>query len=337
MATTYQNKPTQIAMLGGGSWATAIVKMLCENNVHIHWWMRSQTDIEHIINYKHNPSYLSGVEINSAKVTPNSDLKKSVSGADIVVLAIPAAFVTDVIKRLSPEDLKGKIIVSAIKGMIPMDNILITHYVAKKFNIPADDFLVIAGPCHAEEVALEKQSYLTIGGQDIDKAQQFANLVKCRFIKASVVADIDGVEYCAVMKNIIAVACGIAHGLGYGDNFHAVLVANAMQEIRRFLEIAEPHIRDLNASAYLGDLLVTTYSQFSRNRTFGNMIGRGYSVKSAQMEMKMIAEGYYAAKIIHEINKKYKVNMPITKAVYHVLYERALPTDEFELLRDVMK
>lgn len=337
MATTYQNKPTQIAMLGGGSWATAIVKMLCENNVHLHWWMRSQTDIEHIISYKHNPSYLSGVEINLAKVTPNSDLKKSISEADIVVLAIPAAFVTDVLKRLSPEDLKGKIIVSAIKGMIPMDNILITHYVAKRFDIPADDFLVIAGPCHAEEVALEKQSYLTIGGQDIDKAQQFANLVKCRFIKASVVADIDGVEYCAVMKNIIAVACGIAHGLGYGDNFHAVLVSNAMQEIRRFLEVAEPHIRDLNASAYLGDLLVTTYSQFSRNRTFGNMIGRGYSVKSAQMEMKMIAEGYYAAKIIHEINKKYKVNMPITKAVYQVLYERALPTEEFELLRDVMK
>lgn len=337
MATTYQNKPTQIAMLGGGSWATAIVKMLCENNVHLHWWMRSQTDIEHIISYKHNPSYLSGVEINLAKVTPNSDLKKSVSGADIIVLAIPAAFVTDVLKRLSPQDLKGKIIVSAIKGMIPLDNILITHYVAQKFNVPDDNFLVIAGPCHAEEVALEKQSYLTIGGQDIDKAQQFANLVKCRFIKASVVADIDGVEYCAVMKNIIAVACGIAHGLGYGDNFHAVLVSNAMQEIRRFLEVAEPHIRDLNASAYLGDLLVTTYSQFSRNRTFGNMIGRGYSVKSAQMEMKMIAEGYYAAKIIHEINKKYKVNMPITKAVYQVLYEKALPTEEFELLRDLMK
>jgi glycerol-3-phosphate dehydrogenase (NAD(P)+) len=337
LATTYQNKSTKIAVIGGGSWATAIVKMLCQNNVHIQWWMRSQTDIEHIVHYKHNPSYLSGVEIDLDKVSPTHDLRKSVSESEMVVLAVPAAFVADVLKKLLPDDIKNKTVISAIKGMIPMDNMLITHYVAKKFGMVDDNFLVIAGPCHAEEVALEKQSYLTIGGQNIDKAQQFANLVKCRFIKASVVADIDGVEYCAVMKNIIAIACGIAHGLGYGDNFHAVLVSNAMQEIRRFLEIAEPHARDLNASAYLGDLLVTTYSQFSRNRTFGSMIGRGYSVKSAQMEMKMIAEGYYAVKIIYEINKKYKVNMPITKTVYHILYERTLPSTAFELLKDVMK
>lgn len=337
MATTYQHSPTQIAMIGGGSWATAIVKMLCENNVYIHWWMRSQTDIAHIIHYRHNPSYLSGVEINLEKVNPTYDLRKGIAEAEIVVLAVPAAFIADVLKRLAIDDLKNKVVVSAIKGMIPIENSLITKYVMRKFNVPASHLLAIAGPCHAEEVALEKQSYLTIGGQDIDKAQQFANLLKGRYIKASVVTDIDGVEYCAVMKNIIALACGIAHGLGYGDNFHAVLVANAMQEIRRFLDVIEPHPRDLNGSAYLGDLLVTTYSQFSRNRTFGSMIGRGYSVKSAQLEMKMIAEGYYAVKIIYEINKKYKVNMPITKAVYHILYEKAMPTAEFQLLKDVLK
>ena len=337
MATEYQNQPTKIAMIGGGSWATAIVKMLCENNVFVHWWMRSQTDIEHIKHYRHNPSYLSGVEINLDKVSPTADLRQSVLDAEIVILAVPAAFVADVLKKLLPTDLVGKTVVSSIKGMIPIDNELITHYVAKRFHLPEDNFLVIAGPCHAEEVALEKQSYLTIGGQDIGKAQHFANLLKCRFIKASVVADIDGVEYCAVMKNIIAVACGMAHGLGYGDNFHAVLVSNAMQEIRRFLEVIEPHARDLNSSAYLGDLLVTTYSQFSRNRTFGNMIGRGYSVKSAQMEMKMIAEGYYAVKIIYEINKRYMVNMPITKAVYHILYEKTSPSAEFQLLKELLK
>jgi glycerol-3-phosphate dehydrogenase (NAD(P)+) len=337
LTTAYQNNPTQIAMIGGGSWATAIVKMLCENNVHIHWWMRSQTDIEHIIHYKHNPSYLSGVEITLEKVSPNHDLKKSIRNATIIILAVPAAFIADVLKKLSVDDLKNKIIVSAIKGMIPIDNALITNYIVKKFDISPHQLLVIAGPCHAEEVALEKQSYLTIGGQDIEKAQLFANLLKCRFIKASVVADIDGVEYCAVMKNIIALACGIAHGLGYGDNFHAVLVSNSMQEIKRFLDVVEPHLRDLNGSAYLGDLLVTTYSQFSRNRTFGSMIGRGYSVKSAQLEMKMIAEGYYAVKIIYEINKKYKVNMPITKAVYHILYEKTLPSEEFQILKDVLK
>lgn len=337
MATEYQHKPTRIAMIGGGSWATAIIKMLCENNVLIHWWMRSQTDIEHIKHYKHNPSYLSDVEINIEKVIPTADIRQGVLESEIVILAVPAAFVADVLKKLLPTDLKGKTIVSSIKGMIPIDNMLITHYTAKKFNVETDNFLVIAGPCHAEEVALEKQSYLTIGGQDMEKAQLFANLLKCRFIKASVVADIDGVEYCAVMKNIIAVACGIAHGLGYGDNFHAVLVSNAMQEIRRFLEVVEPHARDLNGSAYLGDLLVTTYSQFSRNRTFGNMIGRGYSVKSAQMEMKMIAEGYYAVKIIYEINKRFMVNMPITKAVYHILYEKTSPSAEFQLLKDVLK
>ena len=221
--------------------------------------------------------------------------------------------------------------------MIPNENILVTQYVERKFRVPEEQFLIIAGPCHAEEIALEKQSYLTIGGNRVDKAQQFANLVKSRFVKSSVITDVQGAEYCAIMKNIIAIACGIARGLNQGDNFQAVLVSNAMQEIKRFIDVIQPLNRDLNASAYLGDLLVTTYSQFSRNRTFGNMIGQGYSVKSAQMEMNMVAEGYYAVKSIYEVNKRYKVNMPITKAVYHVLYERISPHVEFQILKDVLK
>jgi glycerol-3-phosphate dehydrogenase (NAD(P)+) len=221
--------------------------------------------------------------------------------------------------------------------MIPTENILITDWLEKHLDVSPNKMSVIAGPCHAEEVALEKQSYLTIASPDLAHAQDFAKLMSCRFVKTSAILDIYGVEYCAVMKNIIALACGICHGLGYGDNFQAVLVSNALQEIRSFLDVIYPHYRHLDGSAYLGDLLVTSYSQFSRNRTFGNMIGRGYSVTAAQMEMNMIAEGYYAVKCIWEINRQYQVEMPITKATYNILYERSLPSVEMSILKNLLK
>jgi len=329
---------TSIAMIGGGSWATAITKLLCENDVQVRWWLRAKADVAHIVKYGHNPRYLSGVDLNPAKVRPSSDLAEVLEGTSIAVLCVPAAYIPEVLGHVLPDALANKTLVSAIKGMIPKENVLVTDYVSERFGIPLDHFVVIAGPCHAEEVALEKLSYLTIGGQDLARADQFAQLIRCRYLRTSTIGDINGAEYCAVMKNIIAVACGMAHGLNYGDNFQAVLVANAMQEIRRFVDTVAPMPnRDMNASAYLGDLLVTTYSQFSRNRTFGNMIGRGYSVKAAQLEMNMVAEGYFAVKCIYEINYKYKVNMPIIKAVYHVLYEKISPAVEFKILKDVLK
>lgn len=333
------SKSVKIALLGGGSWATALMKMLSENDVSINWWLRSESDIRHIRTYRHNPSYLSSVQIDLQKVRPTSNLVKALKDAEIVIIAIPSAFVLQAVRTLGSSYFEKKIVVSAVKGMIPEKNILVTEYFERKFEIPVENSLIIAGPCHAEEVAMERQSYLTIGGNNINHVERFASLLRSRFVNVSAIDDVYGVEYAAVMKNVIAVACGISHGLNNGDNFQAVLVSNALKEIDRFINVVVPHrkVRNLYESAYLGDLLVTTYSQFSRNRTFGSMIGRGYSVRSAQMEMNMVAEGYYAVRSIYKINRRYKVNLPITTAVYNILYEKISPVIEFRLLKNLIK
>ncbi len=324
-------------MLGGGSWATALTKILSENGARVDWWLRSKDDVQHLLRTRHNPRYLSAVQFDLHRVFPSTDLEDAVEEADWLVLAVPAAFVQPVLDKLDRDALKHKRVISAIKGMIPGKNQLVTDYVADRFKLGRHQLGVIAGPCHAEEVALEKQSYLTIGSPDAELALEFCGLLRNRYVRAHPAADLDGIEYCAVMKNIIALTGGVAHGVGYGDNFLAVLVSNAVQEIRRFLQAINPQPRDLSASAYLGDLLVTAYSQFSRNRTFGSMVGRGYSVKSAQLEMNMVAEGYYAVKSIFELNKKLKVHMPITTAAYRVLYEKVSPVVEMELLKDQLR
>ncbi|WP_242918883.1 NAD(P)H-dependent glycerol-3-phosphate dehydrogenase [Pontibacter liquoris] len=327
----------KVAVVGGGSWATALVKILSENKSEIHWWMRNKEDVQHLNEYRHNPRYLSQVSFDLAYVKPHTAIAEVVAAADWVILAVPAAFVQQALEALPTNAFDGKVVISAIKGMIPDQNVLITDYIAQRFRVPDSHQLVIAGPCHAEEVAQEKQSYLTIGSHDLDKAEHFCQLLRNRYVKANPLDDLDGIEYCAVMKNIIALACGIARGLNFGDNFQAVLVSNAMFEIERFLDAIMPLHRELSGSAYLGDLLVTAYSQFSRNRTFGNMIGHGYTVKSAQIEMNMVAEGYYAVQSIYELNKKLKVEMPITNAVYLILYERISPAVEFEILKEKLR
>jgi glycerol-3-phosphate dehydrogenase (NAD(P)+) len=324
----------KIAMLGGGSWATALTKILAENGARVGWWLRSKDDVQHLRTTRHNPRYLSSVAHDLTRVFPSTDLEEVVKEADWLVLGVPAAFVQGVLDKLDRDALKNKRVISAIKGMIPGKNVLVTDYVADRFRLPPSRLGVVAGPCHAEEVALEKQSYLTIGSPDPTLAEDFCRLLRNRYVKANPANDLDGIEYFAVMKNIIALTSGIAHGLGYGDNFQAVLVSNAVQEMRRFVHALNPEPRDLSGSAYLGDLLVTAYSQFSRNRTFGNMVGRGYSVKSAQMEMNMVAEGYYAVKSIYELNKRLQVPMPITSAAYHILYEKISPAVEIELLKE---
>jgi glycerol-3-phosphate dehydrogenase (NAD(P)+) len=323
----------KITVIGGGSWATAIVKILSEGNVHIKWWMRSMTDVEHIKKHHHNPKYLSSIEVHPSKVKPYTNLKEALRDTEWVILAVPAAFVSDALKGLTNSSLSNKKIISAIKGMIPESNQLITDWLAENYEVSHQNMGIIAGPCHAEEVALEKKSYLTIASPNTELATDFAKIMTCRFVKTSTLADIYGVEYAAVMKNIVALACGITHGLGGGDNFQAVMVSNAMQEIKRVVDVIAPMERDLSASAYLGDLLVTAYSQFSRNRTFGNMIGRGYSVQAAQLEMNMIAEGYYAVKCIYEMMQQYSVEMPITDFAYQILYKNASLKREFEVLK----
>lgn len=327
----------KVAVIGGGSWATALVKILSENKASVKWWLRNKEDVAHLQQYGHNPRYISGVKFDLAQVFPSNNLAETVKDADWVILAVPAAFVQQALDGLPQGVFSGKTLVSAIKGMIPSENVLITDFLEQHYQVPGEHQCVIAGPCHAEEVALEKQSYLTIGSHDVKRAEQFCALLRNRYVKANPLDDIDGIEYCAVMKNIIALACGIAHGLNYGDNFQAVMVSNAMEEIERFLDAKMPLHRDLKGSAYLGDLLVTAYSQFSRNRTFGNMIGRGYTVKSAQFEMNMVAEGYYAVQSIYELNKHLKVDMPITSAVYQILYKGVSPALAVDQLKERFK
>lgn len=326
----------KVAMIGGGSWATAIVKMLSDNlaEKEIYWWMRNEEAIAYIKTFKRNPNYLSAVEIKLPDTHISSDIIQIIRQAEYLILNVPAAFLKETLKDVSAADLKGKKIVSAIKGIIPDENLIIGEFLNKKYDVPLADILVISGPCHAEEVALEKLSYLTIASIDVALATDFAKLLGTRYIKTNVSDDIFGTEYAAVLKNIYAVASGICHGLGYGDNFQAVLISNAIREIKDFVDAVHPIERDIKESAYLGDLLVTAYSQFSRNRTFGNMIGKGYTVKSAQLEMNMVAEGYYAASCMHFINKKYKVEMPISRAVYAILYEKHSPIVEMALLTE---
>lgn len=325
---------SSIAVIGGGSWATAIVKILSNNVEQINWWVRNEETVDFIKNYNHNPRYLSDVEIDTNKVSVSNDILDCVKRSQIIILAVPSAFLKDCISNLTSDILKDKIIFSAIKGIVPEDYLIVGDFIHKTYNISFDKIGVITGPCHAEEVAMEKLSYLTIACMNTDNAAKLAEMLNCRYIKATVSDDIFGTEYAAVLKNVIAIANGICHGLGYGDNFSAVLISNAIQEIKRFVDKVHPITRDINDSAYLGDLLVTAYSQFSRNRTFGTMIGKGYSVKTAQLEMNMIAEGYYAVKCIHEINKKLGVDMPITSAVYNILYEKISPRIEMKLLSD---
>ena len=326
----------QIAVIGGGSWATAVVKMLCNNCEQVHWWLRNTASIEHIKKYKHNPNYLTSVEFDTNKLVLTTDIKEVIAKADIIVMAVPSAFLKDALSGITPEDLKNKQIFSAIKGIVPENNQIVGEFFNTEYNIPMENIGVITGPCHAEEVAMEKLSYLTVASKSNENALYVASQLKCRYIKTTVSDDIYGTEYSAVLKNVFAIASGICHGLGYGDNFQAVLISNSIQEIKRFVDAVHPIDRDIKSSAYLGDLLVTAYSQFSRNRTFGGMVGKGYSVKSAQLEMNMIAEGYYGVKCVYEINKQYKVEMPITEAVYNILYEKISPSVEIRILEDSM-
>jgi glycerol-3-phosphate dehydrogenase (NAD(P)+) len=329
--------PTQVTVIGSGSWATALIKILAENSVKITWWIRNKKDADYIKKYYHNPRYLTDVQVSPRKVKTTTSIQTAFKNAEYVILAMPSAFLIDTLKPLNKSHFEGKKIVSAIKGMVPDKNMLVTDWIQTQFGVPSKNMCVVAGPCHAEEIALEKQSYVTIASPDIKLAEHFASLMRCRFVNANAIIDMDGVEYCAIMKNIIAMACGITHGLGFGDNFQAVLVSNAMEEIKRFLDALSPNQRELYGSGYLGDLLVTAYSQFSRNRSFGNMVGRGYSVRSAQIEMNMIAEGYYAVKSIWEVNKKYLVNLPIINAVYRILYEKIQPSIEISNLKNQLK
>jgi len=329
------NDNIKIAVFGGGSWATAIVKMLCETQTQVGWYMRSIYAIEHIKRNGHNPTYISSAEFDAKQLKLSDDINELIDYADYLIFAIPSAFVKGELDKITTS-LKGKIIFSAIKGIVPETGLLVGEHFVKNYDIPLENIGVITGPCHAEEVAMERLSYLTIASKDQEKAKFIANALSSRFIKTKLSDDVIGTEYAAMLKNIYAIAAGIAHGLGYGDNFQAVLMSNAIREMKRFVKKEHHMKRNINNSAYLGDLLVTGYSVFSRNRMFGNMIGKGYTVKSAMMEMSMVAEGYYATKSAFLINEKNQSKTPILNSVYQILYNNKNAKTEFEKLTSLL-
>lgn len=308
--------------------------MLSENTSGINWWIRSDSAVKHLIRYGHNPKYLQGVKYDVSKLNISSNLEEVAHNSDLLIFAIPSAFVVDTFKEFPLPDIRSKKIITSIKGIIPEYNAIPVRYIHKTFGVPYENMAMISGPCHAEEVALERLSYLTIAGPDEILTTQIADILACRYIKTTTTDDLFGTELSAVLKNIYSLASGIYAGLGYGDNFQAVLISNCIQEAENLIDAINPIHRDILSSAYLGDLLVTAYSKFSRNRNFGFMVGKGYSVKTAQMEMDMVAEGYYAVKSITEINKKFQVDIPIVHAVYNVLYERISPVVEMNILAD---
>ena len=326
-----------IAVLGSGSWATAIVKIATQTHTKVYWWVREQEIVQAVENFGHNPLYLRSCELDRERIIVSSDLKMIVSKATDIILVIPAAFVAGSLQSLCPKDFEGKRIICATKGIIPQTNQIVADYIRDYFNVRDENQAVFNGPSQAEEIAQERLTYLTVGSCNDEFAKQVAEGLKCRFVKTTTSSDIRGIEYGAVMKNIYALAAGIARGAGYGDNFVAVLIANAAQEMGAFLAVAAPQERDTNRFVYLGDLLVTAYSQHSRNRTFGQMIGQGYSVKSAQLEMAMVAEGYYAAECIDKANRSIGVSLPIARAVYEILYEGKSADEEFKRLSELFK
>ncbi|MDE6135295.1 MAG: NAD(P)-binding domain-containing protein [Muribaculaceae bacterium] len=317
--------------MGGGSWATALAKLMLQNRQNIIWYMRRDDRIEEFKRLGHNPAYLTDVNFDTSRIDFSSDINDVCRRADTLLLVMPSPYFKNHMDKIDV-DLAGKTVVSAVKGVVPDSNELITDYMIRRFGIAPDHALVVSGPCHAEEVALARPSYLTVGCTDLAMAAQFAACLTGKNNHAITSSDVNGIEYAAVLKNVYAIAAGIVHGLKTGDNFKAMLISNAIREMERFLDAVSPRPRQICDSVYLGDLLVTGYSRFSRNHNFGSMIGRGYSVKAAKMEMEQTAEGYYGAKCITDINARHQVTMPILDAVYAILYKGAPAYHTFKSL-----
>ena len=325
-----------IAIIGGGSWATALAKVVVSNTHRIGWYMRRDDRIADFKRTGHNPAYITSLQFDVNEIAFSSDLNHTAEAYDTLIFVTPSPYLKDHLKKLTV-DIKNKFIVIAIKGIVPDENVVCSEYFHNRYGVPYDNIAIIGGPSHAEEVAMQRLTYLTIACHNVEKAKAFADVLSNSFIKAKEATDVIGIEYAAVLKNVYAIAAGMCDGLQYGGNFQAILVSNAVQEMDRFLAAVNPVKRNVNDSVYLGDLLVTSYSNFSRNRCFGLMIGKGYSVNSAQIEMKMIAEGYYGTRCMTEINKQYHIDMPILNAMYRILYEQANAQQEIKALTNTFK
>lgn len=330
------NLPGKIAIMGGGSWATALAKIVLSTQDSINWYMRKPESIEEFRQLKHNPNYLTSVRFDTEKINFYADINEAIDHSDTLIFATPSLFFKQHMEKVNTS-FENKFVISAIKGLVPDENVLITDYFAQKYGVPESHIAILGGPCHAEEIAFERLSYITLGCINNENLNAVSNVFRSQYLKNSYSNDVTGIEYVAVLKNVYSIVAGICHGMKYGDNFQAVLICNAIEEMRRFIKAVHPVERNITASVYLGDLLVTAYSRFSRNRIFGTMIGKGYSVKTAQIEMEMIAEGYYGTKCIHEINEKYQVDMPILNALYEILYERKSPVTLVKKLTETFK
>ncbi len=330
----------QFGIIGSGSWATALAKILTDNDNAIHWWIRNTGTINHLQLRRHNPHYLSSAYFNTSLLTLHQDIQEVIQASDVLVMAVPSAFVESALENLPHNIFKGKKVMSAIKGILPSCNYLLNDYLHEKFDLQLSDYYTVLGPCHAEEVASEKLSYLTFSGIDEAMAAQLGEHFQTEYLNTVVNHDVVGVQYAAVLKNIYALGAGIAHGLEYGDNFLSVYIANAASEMVAFLRkvVGNEVCTQVNysSSVYLGDLLVTCYSLYSRNRTFGNMLGKGYSVKSAQLELNMVAEGYNASKCIFKTNEKVGSQMPIAKTIYEILWEQIPAAKAFKKIEDLL-
>jgi glycerol-3-phosphate dehydrogenase (NAD(P)+) len=332
----------QYGVIGSGSWATAITKILTDNKQKVNWWVRNEESRQYLTVHNHNAKYLSSVYFHPSWLTLYHQVADCIADSTHIVLAVPAAHIQSVLQDLPVTIFQNKKIITAIKGILPQNNVLLNDYLQNQFNVPLQNYFAVMGPCHAEEVASEKLSYLTLAGIDEPETKAIANSFKTNYITTKTSADIIGVQYAAVLKNIYAVGAGIAHGLDYGDNFLSVLIANSAREMANFLRaynsIHKVQDADNNyaASVYLGDLLVTCYSLYSRNRTFGNMIGKGYSIRAAQIEMNMVAEGYNASKCMNELNKNIGANIPIAHALYKIIWENAQPRTMFKEIEKVL-
>ena len=320
-----------IGVLGSGSWATALVKILTDSKLHVNWYVRDQKQAKKTKSSSRNPNYLSEVKFRPRRITVSNDINEVVSKSEWLVTAIPSVYLESELKKIN-QPLKDKIIVSGVKGFIPETQLIVGEHLHQHYQLPWEQFVVIGGPSHAEEIALERLSYLTLASKDKVKATKLHQLLGTSYLQMKISNDVVGIEYAATLKNVYALASGIAHGLGYGDNFQSVLISNSTREMNFFIKKISKNKRNINHSAYLGDLLVTAYSLFSRNRRFGNMIGRGYTVKGAQIEMSMIAEGYYASESAFKVSKKIESNTPIIDAVYQILYLKKSPKKTFKKL-----
>ena len=316
-------KPGRIGILGSGSWATALAKIILTNKSSVNWYFRFKETVREFVESNHNPSYLTSVVFDTDQIDFYTDVPEIIAASDTILLVTPSPYIKNIFSKIRPYSLEGKFMLNAVKGIVPEDNILITDYVVREFGVPESMTGVVSGPCHAEEVALDRLSYLTVGCPDAQKGEALRRLFVNPYVMCTFGTDVAGIEYASVLKNVYAICAGICQGMRFGDNFQAVLIANAADEMRRFLNSVNAQQRCVMDSVYLGDLLVTAYSRYSRNRTLGTLVGKGYSVKQAQLEMEMVAEGYYGAHCIHEVNKEYRVPMPIAETVYQILYKRA--------------